>query len=52
MSFAALRKLSTRPVSSLSFIAKGMVAVRFVSIFGAQNMSVTWTLVKSTGRIG
>ena len=52
MSFAAFRKLSTRPVSSFSFMAKGMVADRFVSIFGAQNRSVIWTLVKSTGRMG
>ena len=41
-----------RPVSSHSLKAYGIVAVRVVSIRGAQKLSVKWTAVNPTAWIG
>ena len=49
---AAFSKLATRPVSSFSLRMCGMVTVRLISSFGAQNPSSIVTAVIGTARIG
>ncbi len=47
-----MAKLSMRPVSSHFLKMAGIVTVRFVSIRGAQNASVSLTAVNGTGAMG